>query len=167
MIKNICSCLVLVSLIFSCSSDKDGDNPETDVNAIIGTWDVTELRIDNDTASDQAKFGKQILDKLAEQDCSILTLDFKEDLSTTASNSANYLEFNIVPPIGLTVTCPEQSDTETSTYTYDGSILSVVDSEGAVVELNVSITGNEMVVNASDLEIENFDDSGVLVFVKR
>ncbi len=57
--------------LFSCSSDKDESNEESTSNNIVGTWDATELRIDNDTASDEAKFGKQILNVLDREDCVI------------------------------------------------------------------------------------------------
>lgn len=165
MIKNICSALVVLSLLFSCSSDKD-DDAASGSDAIIGTWDAIELRIDTNTASDEAKFGMQILDELTLKDCIILTLQFNQDLTTSAISGANYIEVN-ANATGLDVPCPTELDRENSTYTYDGTTLTIVDNEGEVVQIRVKVSGNEMAVNADDLDIENFDDSGDLIFVKR
>jgi len=166
MLKKICSSIALVSLLFSCSSDKDSDSMDTSPSAIIGTWDATELVIDNNTASDDAKFGKQILDFLTNEDCYIITLQFNEDLTAEASNAANFVEVNATAN-GLDVPCPTESDTESSTYTFDGSVVSIVDMSGETINVDVSIQGDLMTVDAADLEIPNFDDSGELIFRRR
>lgn len=152
----------------SCSSDKEdgGTLTETKASAIIGTWDATELRINNDTASDDAKFGKQILDFLTNKNCYVVTLEFNEDLTANASNATNYIEVNATAS-GLDIPCPTQSDMESSTYTFDGSVVSIVDTNGETILVDVSIDGDVMIVDATDLEIPNFTDSGELIFVKR
>lgn len=152
----------------SCSSDKEdgGTLTETKASAIIGTWDATELRINNDTASDDAKFGKQILDFLTNKNCYVVTLEFNEDLTANASNATNYIEVNATAS-GLDIPCPTQSDMESSTYTFDGSFVSIVDTNGETILVDVSIDGDVMIVDATDLEIPNFTDSGELIFVKR
>lgn len=158
---------VASSVLFSCSSDKD-ENSGDDSSNIVGTWDATELRINNDTASDEAKFGSQILEVLTRENCFIITLQFNDDLSAVASNAANYVEVNVnATGSGLDVPCPTESDSESSTYTYDGSIVSIVDANGQTIEVSVSIDGDIMTVNAADLEIPNFNDSGQLIFSKR
>ena len=90
MYKHILCIAGIVLTLISCSSDKDETQTEAEVQstAIIGTWDATELEIDNETASDDAKFGKQILDFLTADNCFIITLQFNEDLTASASNSA-------------------------------------------------------------------------------
>ena len=71
MYKHILLTVSLAFALVSCSSDKDEteSDAETNSTAIIGTWDATELLIDNETASDDVKFGKQILDFLSDRDC--------------------------------------------------------------------------------------------------
>ncbi|WP_241240758.1 lipocalin family protein [Maribacter sp. MJ134] len=166
MLKKICGSIALVSLLFSCSSDKDSDSMDSSPSAIIGTWDATELVIDNTTASDDAKFGKQILDFLTDKDCYIITLQFNEDLTAEATNAANFVEVNATAT-GLDVPCPTESDSESSTYTFDGSVVSIVDMNGDTINVDVLIQGDIMTVDAADLEIPNFDDSGELIFRKR
>lgn len=166
MLKKIFGSMALVSLLFSCSSDKDSDSMDSSPSAIIGTWDATELVIDNTTASDDAKFGKQILDFLTDKDCYIITLQFNEDLTAEATNAANFVEVNATAT-GLDVPCPTESDSESSTYTFDGSVVSIVDMNGDTINVDVRIQGDIMTVDAADLEIPNFDDSGELIFRKR
>ncbi len=149
----------------SCSSDAE-DNEMPTSNAIVGIWDVKELKIDNETASDDAKFGKQILDFLTARNCTIITLEFNEDGSAVAENKANYVEVNATTT-GLDIPCPTNSDTETTTYSYEGAVVTFVDADGATVEVAVSINGDEMSVNAADLEIPNFNESGELIFTRR
>lgn len=166
MKKTIFYFLMATITLISCSSDGDNDGGEQEGTTIVGTWDVTELRIDNATASDDAKFGKQILDFLTAQNCTIITLQFNQDLSAIATNSANYVEVNATST-GLDIPCPSDSDIETTTYTYNGSTVTFVDTDGATVEVAVSISGDQMAVNAADLEIPNFNESGELMFTRR
>ncbi len=65
MKKNVLLLFVATSLLFACSNDDDSsDNDSNPQNSIVGTWDATELRIDNDTASDDAKNGRDALNFL-------------------------------------------------------------------------------------------------------
>ena len=154
------------AFFFSCSDDKE-DNLNDQSN-LHGTWDVKELKIDDQTASDEAKFGKQILDYLIGQDCSIISFTFNADLSVAAESSANYIEINVNSGgTGLDIPCPTQSDVETSTYTYDGTTLTYVDGDGTTVSLKPIISGNTMTILAAELGQENFDAEGELVFQKR
>lgn len=168
MYKHILCIAGIVLTLISCSSDKDETQTETEVQstAIIGTWDATELKIDNETASDDAKFGKQILDFLTADNCFIITLQFDEDLTASASNSANYIEVNATAT-GLDIPCPTDSDVNESTYTFDGETVTTIDENGDELAIGVSIEGNIMTVDASDLDIPNFSEDGQLIFVKR
>lgn len=158
--------LLVIMLSLSCSSDKEVDL--VDVNLIEGTWVATELVIDNATASDDAKNGRDILNFLTAKDCYILSFTFNSDLSVTAENSANYVEISVNSAnTGLETPCPTQSDSEASTYTYDGSVLTVVDNEGEAVMVDVTIKDDIMTLDAADLDIPNFNDSGELIFIRK
>jgi len=140
------------------AADKSGD--------LVGIWYATELQIDDQVASDAAKFGKQILDHLTNKECFIIEFTFNEDLSVIANNSAAYLEIN-VGGTGLDVPCPTEEDSHESVYSYDGEVLTYVDSEGATVELNATLEDEQLTIDAAQLDIDNFDASGELVFTKR
>jgi len=153
-------------IIFSCSSDKVVD--VADASSIIGTWEATELMINNETASDDAKNARDILQFLTAKDCYILSFTFNTDLTVTAANSSNYVEISVNSAgTGLEIPCPTDSDTEASTYTFDGMVLTIVDGNGETVTVDVSIDGDTMAVDATDLNIPNFNDSGELIFIKR
>ena len=166
MLKNTIGLLLMGLLLVSCSSDKEADALNNSSSAIVGTWDAIELVIDNTTAGDEAKFGKQILDFLTNKDCYIITLQFNDDLTAEATNAANYVEVNATAT-GLDVPCPTASDSESSTYTFNGSVVSFVAMDGETIEVAVTIQDDLMTVDAADLEIPNFDDSGALIFRKR
>lgn len=168
MYKHILLSLAMAFALVSCSSDKEDSTSEDEINstAILGTWVATELIIDNETASDDVKFGKQILDFLSNKDCYIITLQFNEDLSATASNSANYVEVNATAD-GLDIPCPTETDTNESTYVFDGKTVTTIDENGEELVIGVTIEGNDMTVDAADLDIPNFSEDGQLIFVKR
>jgi uncharacterized protein YjiK len=166
MYKSILAILTMALIFVSCSSDKNAADAEVASSTILGTWDATELVIDNGTASDNTKFAKGILDLLTEKDCYVVTLTFNEDLTASASNSANYVEVNATGT-GLDIPCPTESDIESSTYTFDGTIVTTTKSDGEVLKINVSISGDVMTVDAVDLKIPNFSDDGQMIFVKR
>ncbi|MFS4416380.1 hypothetical protein [Maribacter sp. 2307ULW6-5] len=147
----------------SCSTD--GEN-ETDTNAIVGTWVVTDFALNGFDASDDARFGQQIIRNLASRDCYIINLQFNEDGTVVARSSGAYLEINATAT-GLDVPCPTESDVENSTYTFDGSVLSILDENGETISTRVNIDGAEMRINAADLEIDEFDEAGELVFTRQ
>ncbi|MCP4977649.1 MAG: DUF5004 domain-containing protein [Maribacter sp.] len=167
MMKRYSLLYILVTfLIFSCSSDKVVD--VVDASSIIGTWDVTELMINNETASDDAKNARDILNFLTAKDCYILSFTFNSDMTVTASNSSNYVEISVNSSgTGLEIPCPTESDNEASTYTFDGKVLTILDGDGETVSVNVTIDKDMMTVDAADLDIPNFNDSGELIFIKR
>jgi len=165
MKRNLLLLFLTTTLIFSCSSDKDENS---DKNDIEGTWDATELKIDDSTASDDEKNGRDILNFLTAKDCYILTFTFNKDLSLITENSVNYLEINVnTGGTGLDIPCPTQKDTDTSTYTFDGNVLTFIDINAETVTVDVSISGDTMTVDAADLDISNFNDGGQLIFKKR
>ena len=162
MKRNVMMLVIAAAVTFSCSSDKE--DPGTDESSIEGTWDAHELQIDDSTASDDEKNGRDILNFLTAKDCYILTLTFNQDLSVITENSVNYLEIDVT---GLDIPCPTESDMDNSTYTFDGEVLTFVDANDQTVTVDVSISGNTMTVNAADLDIPNFNAGGQLIFKRR
>lgn len=155
------------ALICSCSKDDDKSN-ETDSNAIVGSWQATELKIDDQTASDDAKNGRDALNFLTAKDCYIITFTFNQDLTVVAENSVNYLSIGVNSSgTGLDIPCPTQKDTDNSTYSYDGTTLAILDSAGQTVTTKATINGNTLSLDASGLDIPNFNASGELIFRKQ
>ena len=135
MKRNLLALYMVTALLFSCSSDKDDTNQEND---IIGSWELTALEIDDNTASDDEKFARDILSFLSALDCSLLTITFNADQTVITDN-----------------------------YVYEGGVLTYIDENEIETKVNVNISGNTMRVNAVELDFTNFDDGGVLIFTKR
>jgi|AntAceMinimDraft_11_1070367.scaffolds.fasta_scaffold23512_2 hypothetical protein len=154
----VCACA------WSCSSDNEDGTAAS--NNIVGTWDATELIVDQNTASDEAIFGSQILQVLTNENCFIITLKFNQDLTAEARSAVNNLEIN-VSGTGLSVPCPTDFESEANTYTYADGVVSFINEDGEMVNARVSIDGDVMTVNAASLEIPNFNDSGELIFQRR
>ncbi|KAA2218626.1 hypothetical protein F0361_03105 [Maribacter flavus] len=165
MKKTYLTILTTAFLAISCSSDK-GNGSDIDATAnIVGAWEATELRVDENTASDNAIFAREALAYLTDQNCTIITLQFNADLTASATNSTDYLEIDTTS--GFDIPCPTTFETETSTYTYENNMVSFVNVNGEVVEVNVTINGDTMLVDAEDLQIPEFDEEGQLVFQRR
>lgn len=165
MLRKFVLTVITAGVLFSCSSDKEDGGNDSD---ILGTWDLTALQIDENNATTDEEFGKEILDFLTAEQCYIITITFNEDLSLIVENSGNYIEINVNPDgSGLDIPCPVQSDTEVSTYTFDGERLSFIDENLETVSVTVQISGNTMTISAVDLGVENFDSGGQLVFTRR
>jgi len=165
MKRNLVLLFVLAIITYSCSSDSDNQSPE---EQIAGTWDAHELNIDDANATDDEKNGRDILNFLTANECFILTITLNEDLSVITENSVNYLEINVNQSgTGLDIPCPTQKDTEVSTYTFDGQVLTYIDENAEEVTVNVELSGDTMTVNAVDLDITNLNDGGQLIFKRR
>ncbi|UWX55471.1 hypothetical protein NYZ99_02760 [Maribacter litopenaei] len=108
---------------------------------------------------------REALAYLTDQNCIIITLQFNADLTATATNSTEYLEIDTTS--GFNIPCPTTFETESSTYTYENNIVSFVNVNDEVVEVDVTIDGDIMLVDAADLQIPEFNESGQLVFQRR
>jgi len=166
--KRIIYLFAIVAMIGSCSDDKENTDNQTDQAQLQGTWDASELKIDDQTASDEAKFGRSILDYLTNKSCNVITFTFNADLTIVVENSVNYLSIDVNSGgSGLDIPCPSESDIDTSTYTFDGTTLSYVDADGQTITVKPVFEGNMMTITAADLGYTNLDAEGELVFTKR
>jgi len=157
--------LFIASLLYaSCSTDRDQQDSVEPVNAILGSWRATEF-IAADPNNSNVNLGAEILANLTAEECYIINFTFTSDMTLTGQSSVNFLEINATPT-GLEVPCPTQSETESSTYEYDGTTLTTINSEGETVMIRVSIDGNTMSADATDLDIPNFNGAGELIFEK-
>jgi hypothetical protein len=157
---------LVAGLFFSCSSDSDDDNSKEDT--IVGIWEAYELKVNNDTASDDEKFVREILEILTAKDCYLLSFDFKQDLTVIIENSVQYLEIGLNSEgNGPNIPCPTEKDTETTIYVYEDGILTYTDDDQQSVSVAVSIDGDVMTVDAADLDIPNLNAGGQLLFKRK
>ena len=164
MRRNLLILFIVTTLLFSCSTDEDNTKESSPESAIVGNWHAVEFQA-ADPNNSTLNFGAEALEKLVEEECYILTFDFNADLTVIAENSVNYIVQNATTT-GISVDCPTQTDIESSTYSYDGSVLTIVDQEGVTQKIKVTIEGDVMSVDATDLDVTNLDASGSLIFAK-
>ncbi|MFD0796434.1 hypothetical protein ACFQZJ_03105 [Maribacter chungangensis] len=164
-VKAVCIVMVCFS-IWSCSSDDNGGTSGN--NSIVGTWDATELIINEDTASDEAVIGSQILKLLSNDDCYIITLKFNEDLTAEARNSiTEAISTATFGAGGLDVPCPTDFEVVSNSYTFSNGTISFLNDDGETVNVAVSINGDTMTVDAQSLQLPEVDEPGELVFIRR
>ncbi|MDX1767849.1 MAG: hypothetical protein R3294_07335 [Arenibacter troitsensis] len=151
---------LVAGLFFSCSSDADDDNSKEDT--IVGVWQAYELKVNNDTASDDEKNARDLLAYLTAKECYVLSFEFKVDLTVTIENSVEYLERD-----GFNIPCPTEKDTETTVYVYADGKLIYTDEDQQEISVDVSIDGDTMTVDAADLDIPNLNAGGQLIFKRK
>ncbi len=151
------------SLFFSCSNDSDDGEVKED--SIVGVWQAYELKVNNDTASEDEKNARDLLAYLTAKDCYVLTFDFKEDLNVIIHNSLAYIELAFDSDgSGFGIPCPTERDTEATVYSYEEGVLTYVDDEGQTITMEVTIEGDIMLVDAADLEVLEVEAGAQLVF---
>ncbi|MCM4173872.1 hypothetical protein DHD32_20585 [Arenibacter sp. TNZ] len=159
--------LFLVSgLFFSCSSDSNNDSSKDD--KIVGVWQAYELKVNNDTASDDEKSARDLLKFLTLKDCYVLNFNFQEDFTVIIENSVQYLEIGLNSEgNGFDIPCPTEKDTETTMYVYENGKLTYTDENQQIIVVDVTIDGDVMTVNATDLDIPNLNAGGQLIFKRK
>lgn len=164
MKRNLLFLFMASVLMFACSTDQDNQESNDPLNAILGSWRAVEFNVAG-SGSSTVNLGAEILANLAAEECYILTFDFNQDLTVVVENAFNFIALNATPA-GISVDCPEQRDVESSTYTFDGSTLSIVDEDGVTQSIEVTIEGDIMTVDAADLDVDNLNAEGELIFEK-
>jgi hypothetical protein len=156
----------VTGLFFSCSSDSNDDKSNED--SIVGIWQAYELKVNNDTASDDEKNARDLLNFLTAKECYVLSFDFKQDLTVTIENSVQYLEIGLNSEgDGFDIPCPTEKDTETTIYVYEDGILTYTDEDQQSVSVAVGIDGDVLTLDAADLDIPNLNAGGQLVFKRK
>lgn len=151
---------VVSGLFHSCSSDSNSDGSKEDT--IVGIWQAHELKVNNDTASDDEKNARDLLGYLTAKECYVLSFNFKVDLTVIIENSVEYLERD-----GFNIPCPTEKDIETTVYVYENGELTYTDENQQIVTVNVIIDGDIMTVDAADLNIPNLNAGGQLIFKRK
>ncbi len=156
--------ILIITFLISCSTDKSNDQKDT--TNIEGTWVVTELQVDESSASDGVLFGAQILSLLNGIDCEVLSLTFTNDLSVEIDDSTSFL-LESIDTASFEITCPTQSEITLSSYTYDGEVLVILDENEEEVSVNATIEGDLLFIDAADLDFSDLLSEGQLVFMKK
>ena len=147
-------------LLVACSTDgdsNDGDEMLT-TSALVGTWNLTDVRFMEDPNDTSLNLADEIVDQLVQENCILVSFTFNQDGSVTSSDKLNFIEIN-AGPTGLDVPCPTQSEDLTGTWTLEGNQLTVDDGSGTVETLTVELDGNTLIIPGAEIDPENYGDA--------
>lgn len=157
---------ILAWLVFgalACSSDKE-DGAE-DRASLVGHWNATAIVLD-EGAGVEAMYAQQVLALLLAESCSVLQLDFNEDGTGSLRNATPYLEID-VSGTGIDMACPEQSDSDGFAYVYSDNELTLTDTDNGTVTLEAILDKDTLTLDATKLDIPDFNLAGRLVFERQ
>lgn len=149
--------LFVFALTLSCSTDsEDNDtNSEGLDSALVGTWNLTEIRYEEDPEDTSLNLAEEIFDRLSQEDCVLVSFTFNANGTMSGSNKLNFIEID-ASPTGLDVACPEQSETETGNWTLEGNQLTVDDGSGQMETTTIGLEGNTLVIAGDEIDENNY-----------
>nr|WP_298994480.1 lipocalin family protein [uncultured Allomuricauda sp.] len=154
--KKIVLFLAVVALSFSCSNDADDNDAMNSENRLVGTWVLTDLRIDSGVDDDDLDFGKEIIAFLQGIDCDLITFTFNEDGTVTSVDRASFISIN-VGMNGLDIPCPTESDTENSVWSLEGNQLTFINENLEEETITIAFEGdNTLIIAGEDIDAQNF-----------
>jgi hypothetical protein len=160
---NLLTCSLALVLVWSCSNDDGGSNPES----ITGTWDAIELRLNEDTATEDELLASDFIEILAAKDCYVLSVSFAANGTATAETSFEYLDLSGLSMGDFDIPCPDQSDSSVSDYTYENGQLTFTDPDGVTSTVDAVISGNTLTMDLDDSVLDDVVADGQLIFRKR
>ena len=153
---------LLLVLMFSCSSDDDGDSGS---DTIVGTWDAVTLQLNSGSQEEQALV--DIFNLLAAQDCFLITMILEENQEATLQSSLAYLDLTGFLTGGLRIDCPTEFDSESATYTFENGQLRITDSSGLTTGVDATLSGDRLIVAIEGEEFGDLEVAGSLTFERR
>jgi len=157
MKKNWTLIAIITILLMACSTDSE-DNAGGEMLAtseLVGTWNLTDVRFMEDPNDTSLNLADEIVDRLVEENCVLVSFTFNQDGSVSSSDRLNFIEIN-AGPNGLDVPCPTESDDLTGTWSLDGNQLTVDDGSGTAETLTVELDGNTLIIPGDDIDPENY-----------
>ncbi|MEM9077800.1 MAG: hypothetical protein AAGC43_12205 [Bacteroidota bacterium] len=154
--KKILLFIAIVALSFSCSNDADDNDATSSENQLVGTWALTDLRVDSTLDNDDLDFAQQIVAFLQGIDCDLITFTFNNDGTVTSVDRANFISVN-VGMNGLDIPCPTESNVENSVWSLEGNQLTFINENLEEETITIAFEGNDtLIIAGADIEPENF-----------
>lgn len=137
MIRRFLVFLLVFGIAVSCSTDNSDDTNTDDVIGmedngtndtmtdqldLVGLWVLSEIRLDEGVDDFTLELLDVVVDDLFEQECYLISFEFKEDGTVDISNRASDVEVT-----GIEITCPETIEVVTTGWVLDGDQLTLID----------------------------------------
>ena len=154
--------LAIFTLLFfiSCSTDSE-NNEMLETSALVGTWNMTDVRFQEDPMDTSLNLADEIVDQLVEENCFLVTFTFNADGTASGENKVNYIEIN-AGPTGLEVPCPEQSDMEATLWSLTGNQLTFINEDQEEETITIQLEGNTLILAGDDINAENYTGAEVV-----
>lgn len=154
--------IALMSIVFLASCSTDSENDEMlETSALVGTWNMTDVRFQEDPNDTSLNLADEIVDQLVEEGCFLVSFTFNADGSAFGENKVNYIEIN-AGPTGLDVPCPEQSDIEATIWSLTGNQLTFINENQEEETITIQLEGNTLILAGDDINAENYTGAEVV-----
>lgn len=155
--------LAIFALLFFISCSTDSENDEMlETSALVGTWNMTDVRFQEDPMDTSLNLADEIVDQLVEENCFLVTFTFNADGTASGENKVNYIEIN-AGPTGLEVPCPEQSDMEATLWSLTGNQLTFINEDQEEETITIQLEGNTLILAGDDIDTENYTGAEVVL----
>ncbi len=161
MKKNWILLAIATMTLFACSTDNEGNNDELETSALVGTWNMTDVRFSEDPNDSTLILADELVDQLVQENCVLVSFTFNADGTVSSTDKLNFIEFN-AGPMGLEVSCPTESESETGTWTLEGDQLTVDDGSGTTETLTIGLEGNTLIIAGEDIDANNYAGAEVV-----
>lgn len=147
--------LIICSLLISMACSTDNENEEMmESSALVGTWNMTDVRFEEDPEDTSLNLADEIVDRLVQEECFLVSFTFNADGTVSSLDRVSFIEVN-VGPMGLDVPCPEESLTETGQWVLEGDQLSLVGEEEEET-IEIQLEGDILIIAGEQIDAENF-----------
>lgn len=158
--QNLIFVLLVCLSAVSCSTDSE-KNLYSDSN-LIGTWEVTEVKAEE---SSNLNLPKEIANNLIGEGCKLLVYTFSKEGTVVIKSKLNHIMVN-AGPTGLEVDCPEETDTEITTWELNDDQLTYTNENGDEETITVKFEGNTFTILGEDIDAANYAGMEI-VFTKK
>ena len=168
MKQKILPLLLIGFIVLSCSNDSDEGSDEMvdPTNELIGTWLLTDLRIDSGVDDDDLDFAQQIIAFLNGIDCELITFTFNADNTVVSDSKADFISINVGAG-GLDIPCPTESTSESSTWRLEGNQLTFINEDMQEETVTISIEdGTTLILPGESIDPNNYSGADA-VFTKQ
>ncbi|WP_350292757.1 lipocalin family protein [uncultured Croceitalea sp.] len=146
---------VIIVLLFLAGCSTDSENNEMlETSALVGTWNMTDVRFEEDPNDTSLNLADEIVDQLADENCFLVSFTFNADGTVSSEDKVNFIQVN-AGPMGLDIPCPEDSVVETAQWSLEGNQLTIT-GDNQEETITIQLEGNTFVIAGADINAENY-----------
>jgi hypothetical protein len=150
--KKVIIMLGAVLFFTACSTDNENDG-ELESSALVGTWNMTDVRFPDDPNDTSLNLADEIVDQLVQENCFLVSFTFNADGSVTSEDKVNFIEVNA--GMGLDVPCPDNSTVETAQWVLEGNQLTLTGADQEET-ITIDLSSNTLIIAGEEINAQNY-----------